>query len=411
MNSRSTCRWVFCAWILCVRVQADPLGMVGNLGDYPMGRDGSGTSWVPDSTPMEGIHRASGDWMLMTHGTFVLADTQQGGPRGDHSTFSESMLMASARRDIDGAAVTARAMVSAEPINGPTGYPLLFQSGETANGRDPLVDHQHPHNAVMEIALTYSKTLMGIASAFVYAAPVGEPALGPSVFLHRRSSQVNPEAPLSHHHLDATHVTFGVLTGGLAVGAWKVDASVFNGREPDQHRYAVEWRGFDSWSTRLSFIPTPTVALQVSTARLASPESLQPNVAMRRTTASVEHETTLGAFNTSTTLAYGRNTPTVGAATDAWLVDSALRWSDRQVLYGRVERVGLDEIPGIAPLARPPTIVKESLGYQYDVAQWGPVRWAVGVVGSRFDVPTVLTHTYGVNPDSWTFYLRARLAP
>jgi hypothetical protein len=347
----------------------------------------------------------------MLHGNLVLADTQQSGPRGTEGTFSESMLMGSARHDFGDSALTARAMVSADPVNGSAGYPLLLQTGETANGRDPLVDRQHPHNLVMELALSYSKSLTRLASWFVYAAPVGEPALGPPVFMHRPSSDADPEAPLSHHHLDATHISFGVVTGGVVAGRWKIEASAFNGREPDQHRSAFEWRPLDSWSTRLSFNPSPGLALQASTSRLQSPESLHPEIAVKRSTASLLYEGHIGPWTASTTAAYGRNTPTAGWRTDAWLVDEALRVGDGQVLYGRMERVGYDELPGTPPLTQPPVVVKRSLGYQADIARWGAIRFALGAVGSRFAIPGPLVSSYGTAPDSWTIYVRARVAP
>jgi hypothetical protein len=245
------------------------------------------------------------------------------------------MLMGSARRSSDDSALTVRAMVSAEPMNGAAGYPLLLQTGETSNGRDPLVDRQHPHNLVMGLSLTYTQALSSSSSWFVYAASVGEPALGPPAFTHRRSSDIDPEAPLSHHHLDATHISFGVLTAGFVAGRWKGEVSSFNGREPDQHRSDIELRHLDARAVRLSFNPIPSLALQISTAHLPSPETLNPGIALDRTTASVLHEAAFGQLTSSTTVAFGRNRPTAGAVTDAWLWDEALRWNERTGLYGR----------------------------------------------------------------------------
>ena len=391
--------------------QAESMGMPGDFGAYPMTRDASGTSWQPDQSPIEAIHGAWGDWMTMLHGSLVLADTHQPGPRGADSTFSESMLMLSGRRELGDGSLTLRAMVSAEPTNGAAGHPLLFQTGETADGRTPLVDRQHPHNLWMEVAAAYSHTLSGVASWFVYAAPVGEPALGPPAFLHRRSSDANPEAPLSHHHIDATHISFGVVTGGVVSGPWKVEASAFNGREPDQHRSEVQLRRLDSWSARLSLNPTPSLALQVSTGHLASPESLNPSESLQRTTGSVLHEQRVGAGKLSTTLAFGRNAPSTGYSTDAWLLDSAFRWNDRHTVFGRAEQVGYDELPGTGEWLRPPVVRKGSLGYQYDFARLGNVRLGVGGVVSRHWAPDNLAPIYGQTLDSWTVYLRARIAP
>jgi len=39
-----------------------------------------------------------------------------------------------------------RVMGSIEPVMGRSGYPLLLQTGETADGTTPLLDRQHPHD-------------------------------------------------------------------------------------------------------------------------------------------------------------------------------------------------------------------------------------------------------------------------
>src|SRR5438094_2986639 len=49
----------------------------------PETRLGSGTSWVPDSSPMHASHVALGAWTLMLHGSAVLQYDRQGRARGD----------------------------------------------------------------------------------------------------------------------------------------------------------------------------------------------------------------------------------------------------------------------------------------------------------------------------------------
>src|SRR5579862_2626399 len=162
-------------------------GMAGLEGPYSMTREGSGSSWQPDSTPLMGSHAMHGDWMTMLHGMADLIYDDQGGPRGAAQSFSSSMLMFMARRELADGAVGAHLMASTDPLMGPSGYPLLFQTGETANGRDPLIDRQHPHDLLMEAALTYSRELAPQNSVFVYAGLPGAPALGPNAFMHRLS--------------------------------------------------------------------------------------------------------------------------------------------------------------------------------------------------------------------------------
>src|SRR5256884_2800808 len=185
---------------------------------------------------------------------------------------SSSMLMFMARRELEHAALGVHVMASTDPLMGASGYPLLFQTGETANGRDPLIDRQHPHDLLMEAAATYSLNLRPQTSLFVYAGLPGEPALGPTAFMHRLSGMDEPEAPLSHHWLDSTHISFGVVTGGCTWRQLRLEASRFNGREPDQHRYDIEVRALDSYAARMSYNPTRDWALQGRFGRPASPE-------------------------------------------------------------------------------------------------------------------------------------------
>jgi hypothetical protein len=390
---------------------AKDMNMPGTLGPYVMARESSGTSWQPDSTPMGGVMNMSGQWMTMWHGMIDLIYDDQGGPRGASKTFSSSMLMFMARRELPDGAFGVHLMLSADPLMGRYGYPELFQTGETADGVHPLIDRQHPHNLLMEASATYSRNLSMQSAVYLYAAVAGEPALGPPAFMHRFSSEDNPEAPLTHHWLDSTHITYGVVTAGYQWDRVKLESSAFNGREPDQDRYDVELRAFDSWSARLSWNPLPDVALQLSTGRLASPEQLEPNVAMRRTTASASYNRMVAGLQWQTTFAWGRNTPEPGTASNGWLLESAVRVANVHTFFGRVERVGKDELftPGQALYGPVYTIEELSLGYIYDCAQWGSVHAGVGAMATAYRYPGVLDPVYGDDPTSFLVFLRARL--
>ena len=137
----------------------------------------------------------------------------------------------------------------------------------------------------MELAGSYSLS-SGKRSLFLYGGLPGEPALGPPAFMHRFSGMNIPVAPITHHWLDSTHITYGVLTAGAVVDRVKVEASAFRGREPDQNRWDIESPWLDSYSFRLSVNPTEHWATQVSYGRLQSPEQLEPDVDQERTTAS-----------------------------------------------------------------------------------------------------------------------------
>ncbi|MGH9701435.1 MAG: hypothetical protein ACRD52_18495, partial [Candidatus Acidiferrales bacterium] len=215
----------------------------------------AGTSAVPDSTPQEMLMTHRGAWSLMFHGTALLNATQQSGPRGSDKIFSTDWLMPMAQRTLGHGTFTARAMFSFEPatISGER-YPELFQTGETAYG-DPIVDGQHPHNFIMELAALYDARLSDNTLLSLYAAPVGDPAMGPEGFPHRPSASEDPLAPLGHHMQDSTHISNDVITAGLAYKIARIEFSGFHGREPDEFRWDLDSGAIDSWSARLTLNP------------------------------------------------------------------------------------------------------------------------------------------------------------
>lgn len=395
--------------------------MRGMLGPYGMSREASGTAWQPESSPHTGLHTMRNGWHLMAHGFVNLVYDDQGGPRGGEKTFSESMFMGMASRDLGPGHLGLRAMLSAEPWTiGREGYPLLFQTGETANGRDPLVDRQHPHDLFMELAGTYSLPVGEDGSVFVYLGLPGEPALGPATFMHRFSGLENPEAPLGHHWLDSTHVTFGVATLGWIRGNVKLEGSVFTGREPDEERLNIEEPKMDSWSLRASWQPARDWSLQVSHGLLKSPEQLEPEIDARRTTASAMYNRPLATGNWQSTFAWGRNERDPGETTDSFLLESTVQ-AGRHTVFGRAERQENDELFGHGDdddshelkagdhEAGVFEIGKASLGYIYDFFQRESWRVGVGGLGTVFQVPDGLKEEYGDSPTSWMAFLRVRL--
>ena len=384
--------------------------MAGLYSASPMSREASGTSWQPDATPMMGIETMGETWSTMLHGAANLVYDDQGGPRGDTKTFTESMLMAIAQRPLGIGTFGLRGMVSLDPTIGRSGYPLLFGTGETANGRDPLIDRQHPHDLFMELAATYSVPLSDHSSVFGYIGLPGEPALGPPAFMHRFSGSDIPEAPLTHHWLDSTHITFGVTTLGYVWRDFKVEGSAFNGREPDQSRYDIETRHFDSASGRLSWNPSPQWALQVSHAYLDSPEQLEPDVSVKRTTASATYQAAIKENPWQTTLAWGRNQKNPGDTTDGWLLESTIQ-IQRHTLFARAERVDNGELfrKGEPWHGRSFAINKLSLGAIHDFYKGDHVALGIGALVSRYDKPSTLDDIYGSDPKSSMVFLRAKI--
>jgi len=320
------------------------------------------------------------------------------------------MGMVMAQRPAAGGTFGARAMISADPGTvGKTGYPLLLQTGEAVNGR-PLIDRQHPHDLFMELAATYSHALGGgRGSAFVYAALPGEPALGPPTFMHRFSGMDIPEAPISHHWLDSTHIAFGVVTGGLTWHGFKLDASAFRGREPDEHRWNIERPKLDSYSGRVQYNPTADWSLQVSVGHLNSPEELEPEVDLWRSTASVSYNRRRPDGAWQTTLAWGRNDRTDQEAQDSFLLESTFR-TGRHIFFGRGEHVAKDELFEREPLAHDIFKVQHlSVGYLFDAVRSSHVAGGVGGLVSFVGLPSTLTSAYGGHPVSFMLFARARI--
>jgi rusticyanin len=314
----------------------------------PMSRESSGTSWMPDSSPIYARMRMKGDKMLMLHGTAFPRYTRVGGDRdvsiagqGGRSRFdAPTMLMGMYSQPAGkNGQLGVRLMLSADPIiERGYGYPLLYQSGESYRGQ-PLHDRQHPHDLVSELSVTYSRRLGERNSAYLYLGYPGEPALGPPTFMHRLSAMDDPDAPISHHWQDSTHITWGVATTGCSTGRWKVEASAFKGEEPDENRYNFDSPRLDSFSGRLSWNPTANLALQVSHGYLKHPEALEPGVNLHRTTASVIYNKPLGDdANWSNALVWGQNDATGEGRTNSYLFETNYQ-RRANTFYARFERV------------------------------------------------------------------------
>jgi hypothetical protein len=298
---------------------------------------GSGTALQPASTPMEAWHFRPGSWTVMVHGELKAGFNFQGGRRGIGKLQSQNWGMAMAERSLGAGRLMLRGMLSAEPLTAPHGgFPHLFQTGETYRGR-AIIDAQHPHDAVMELAGGYTLPLSDLLSLQFYGGPVAEPALGPVAFMHRASAIENPSSPLGHHWQDSTHVSHGVLTFGVTAWRFRGEYSRFHGKEPDEDRLRIDLGALDSSSYRLWFAPGRNWALQFSRGHLASPELLHPGDLDRRT-ASIGYNRTLQGGNWASTLAWGRNREVHGTS-NAYLVESTLRFLRHNSVYTRLELV------------------------------------------------------------------------
>jgi len=349
-----------------------------------------------------------GDWMLMAEGTLNLVYDHQSGARGDDKLFPSGMLMGMARRPIGNGTLQFRAMLSPDPIMGKRGYPLLLASGETANGRDRLIDRQHPHDFFMELSASLSQTIRPKSSAFLYAGLPGEPAFGPPSFMHRQSIMDSPEAPISHHWLDSTHITFGVVTAGLVLDRIKIEASRFNAREPDQHRWNIETGPLDSTAVRVSWNPARTLALQGSWGRFKDPEQLEPGVDQKRWSASaLWADEVAPGWHAAATLAWGRKT-IAHHKDDAWVAEASVKHSGWTV-FGRGEVTENRQLTDVehGPAYR---VGKLSAGAIRDFAVADHLSLGAGALGSLNFVPDALAPAYGShNPVGAMAFIRLKL--
>lgn len=381
----------------------------GDMNHATMGHEGtgSGTSRLPLAEgAMKGIHVSAGEWMVMLHGTVSAQYTSDTGPRGDDKAYATSMAMVMATRQTGWGKVQLKAMGSLEPFMRHDGYPNLFATGEEAYGKS-LVDRQHPHDLFMELAARVDVNT-GFGSAFIYGGPVGEPALGPSAFMHRASARLNPEAPITHHWFDSTHISYGVVTGGLVGAKWQIEGSAFRGQEPDEHRFNIETPRLDSWSVRGTLTPSPAWALQASYGFLKQPEAGHPGENERRFTASAHYANGHGL---SAMAGFSAKKRVPGPTLTAFLGEAEWDATKHDTLFGRIENVNNDELfpdPASAFHDQAFRVTKFQMGYarRYQI---GPVELAAGGSVSAFAKPALLDTAYGRHPMGYTGFVRLSL--
>ena len=372
---------------------------------------GSGTARLPAAEgPMRGAMFSAGKWMVMAHGYAWASVTDQGGPRGSSMAFVQSMAMLMGDRDLgERFHLQVRAMGSLEPAMGQRGYPNLFATGETANNM-PLVDRQHPHDLFMELTARVDYrlgegVLGGDANLFLYGGPIGEPALGPSAFMHRGSARYQPLSPITHHWFDSTHITYGVVTAGLSAPRFQLEGSWFKGREPDERRWNIDPVRLDSWSLRGTWTPSPYLAVQVSHGHLKEPEVQHPGENENRTTASVQW----ARGGVSTTLAWSRKDRQPGDVLNAYLAEATWEITRRHAVFARVENVVNDELfpDHDSPLHdRRFRVTKAEGGYAYRLPIAGALGVALGGTLAAYAKPDALDAAYGDNPVSWTLFAK-----
>ena len=427
-----------------------------NFIEAELNHTNSGTSVEPPSTPVSMLMSHYRGWMLMLHGSAFIADTQQHAStnstiterRGSDKLFSTNWIMPMAMRQLGQngryGQLTLRAMFSLEPATiSARQYPELFQQGETAFGK-PIIDGQHPHDFFMEVAALYDIRLGEHTLLSLYAAPVGDPAIGPTAYPHRHSASENPLAALGHHQQDSTHIAFNTFTGGLTWRWLRFEESGFHGAEPTEQRWGFQpspnGHAVDSYSSRITFSPTPNWATQYSIAHIVSPEALYPNENQQRQTASIMYNRPFGAHhdttsmpgmkmdtdmatpatgNWSTTLLWGRTKSlTDNGKEDSYLLESLLQFHTRNYVWTRIENAGRSNELLFPPgSALPPHFTESPIGhaaaytfgYDRDYRIAPHLLAAPGAQFTTYTTPASLISTYGHHPFGAVVFVRLRL--
>ncbi len=400
---------VFCPVVLFSQSGMNMPGIENSVGYLS-----SGTSIEPrttgDSAAM--VHRSIGTWTFMFHANAVLATNQQSGLRGSDKTFGSNWFMPMLTRPFGGNTLTLRTMLSAEPLTiTKRFYPELFQSGETAYGK-PIVDGQHPHDLFMELSARYDMKLSERTASFVYAGVLGEPALGPPAFPHRASASENPLAVLGHHQQDSTHISNDVVTLGLTHGPVQIETSTFHGAEPNENRWNFDGGRPDSFSTRLTVSPTPSLTGQFSVGRLNDREALEPNLDTVRTTASIHHNGSFPSGRVATSLIWGRNKDLADEGIrifNSYTLESTMNFKKRNWAWTRVENVDRDGTllgRGERPAGR---IQAFTFGYERDLpVAVSAVKVGIGAQFTVYGLPPQFRIVYGDRPTGVVAFLRIR---
>jgi hypothetical protein len=433
-----------------------------NLIDVILNHTTSGTTAEPASTPVSMIMRSDRGWMLMLHGTASISDTQQHAAsnptgsspdtcaqlnlpcdtpvtRGGDKLFSTNWIMPMAMRQLGARGqhgqLTLRTMLSLEPATiSSRRFPELFQQGETAFGK-PIIDGQHPHDFFMELAALYDLRLGEHTLLSLYAAPVGDPAIGPTAYPHRLSASEDPIAALGHHQEDSTHIAFNVFTGGLTWRWLRFEESGFHGAEPTEQRWGFQpspnGHAVDSSSSRITYAPTKNLSAQYSIAHIVSPEALYPREDQQRQTASIMYNLPFGrstadsshSNNWSTTLLWGRtkSLPENGgdnSKENSYLLESLLKFRTRNYVWTRIENAGRSNELLIPPgSALPPNFTETplahvaaySFGYDRDYRIAPRLLAAPGAQFTTYTTPSPLISTYGAHPFGAVAFVRFRI--
>jgi hypothetical protein len=366
----------------------DMPNMPGMQHDAP---DTAGWHWTEDASAFFGLNE------------------QERKFRDFHAWESQNWLMVDGTHRLASGRFRATAMTSLEPFTlKKIGSPQVFQTGETFHSA-PLIDYQHPHDLIMGLGADYART-KGAINWVLGADVVGSPTLGPAAFMHRPSAYGNPQVPLSHHFLDSTHITPGVVRGGVSRNGLGVGGSWFHGREPDEHRTDIDLGALDSYALQVSWMHGAWSA-QASGARLTLPEAITPYDA-DKLTASIAY-TNPNRRMTAWMFAFGQNREIHGNF-EAYLFEATIKASRRGLIYMRAESADKDILDagfhprGVFHRHRHSQVGALTGGYLFNFVETKMGIFGVGADVTGYSVPLNLEEAYG-SPSSYHVFVHYSL--
>src|SRR5262249_10237660 len=264
----------------------------------------------------------------------------------------------------------------------------LFQRGETYNGV-LLVDRQHPHDFFIQLAAQWERAISDDLTLRLYLAPVGEPALGPVAYPHRLPASAMPQAPLSHHNQDSTHITYDVITAAADAGIVTLEGSVFHGAEPDENRWNIQAGALNSYSGRLTVRLLSDLQVQLSAGHLEHPEAIEPGNQTRVVGAVYYQRATADGF-LAVSLISGVNDTEEGREWGS-LLEGTWKFGGANSIFSRVEAVDRDVYELTHKTQRPQGVPHvrtrvwgATLGVARDVPLLGKVDTSIGASATLY---------------------------
>ncbi len=240
----------------------------------------------PASTPMSHAHAHTTAWMLMLHGR-LSSPTRSNRPQQtpDRPSRRRQVLLHQLAHAHGHAPARPRPAHSAHHVLARTcDHHRPPVSRALPAGRDRIRQAHHRRPAPPRLLHGGRRPLRHpprpTTLLSFYAAPIGDPAIGPTAYPHRLSASENPIAALGHHQEDSTHIAFNVLTAGFTWRWLRFEESGFHGGEPTESAGASSPPPTASPSTATPPAspsrPTPNWSSQYSIAHIVSPEASTP---------------------------------------------------------------------------------------------------------------------------------------